>query len=108
MATLGPTIGRCNFNPEVAAFYFSRRAPLYDLRDRLAAIRQPALVVVGEQDWLTPPSVAHSLVAGLPNSDLLVIPDAGGFAFVEQPEAFNSAVRQFAAAVPSLVGVGGV
>ena len=107
MATLGPTIGRCNFNPEVAAFYFSTRAPLYDLRDKLAGIRQPTLVLVGEQDWLTPPGTAQALAAGLPSSELVVLPDAGHFAFVEQPDIFNTAVRQFAAA-PTLVGVGGI
>jgi len=107
MASLGPTIGRCNFNPEVAAFYFSKRAPLYDLRDKLAGIRQPTLVLVGEQDWLTPPGTAQALAAGLPGSELVVLPDAGHFAFVEQPDIFNTAVRQFAAA-PTLVGVGGI
>jgi proline iminopeptidase len=107
MATLGPTIGRCNFNPEVASFYFSERAPLYDVRDKLAGVRQPTLVIVGEQDWLTPPSASRALAACLPNSELVVIPDAGHFAFVEQPDRFNSAVRQFAAA-PAVVGAGAI
>ena len=82
----------------IAAFYFSKRAPLYDVREQLPGISQPILVVVGEQDWLTPPTASEDLAQHLPNAQLLNLPDAGHFAFIEQPELFNAAVRQFVAA----------
>ncbi len=91
-------VGRSAFNTEVASFYFSERAPLYDLRDRVPHIRVPSLVAVGEFDWLTPPSASQSLAAALPNARLLILPNAGHFAFLEQPEAFMHAVRDLAAA----------
>jgi pimeloyl-ACP methyl ester carboxylesterase len=96
MPIVGPAVGRCAFNGEVAAFYFAQRAPLYDVRDRLAGIRQPTLVVVGDRDWLTPPAASQDIARRLPNAELRVLPDAGHFAFIEQPALFNAAVRQFA------------
>ena len=64
------------------------------------------LVAVGAQDWLTPPSASQSVAARLENRELIVIPGAGHFSFVEQPEIFNAAVRQFAAAATPAAGPG--
>jgi proline iminopeptidase len=102
---VGQTIGRSTFSADVAAFYFSKRAPLYDVTEHLAPISQPTLVVVGEQDWLTPPAASEDIARRIPNADLLVLDDAGHFAFIERPETFNAAVRQFVAA-PAPVGNG--
>ena len=68
------------------------------LRDRpdsaplLARISVPALVLVGEEDGVTPPAEAHAMAAGLPNATLEVIPRAGHLANLEAPAAFNGAV----------------
>jgi proline iminopeptidase len=107
MPIVGPAVGRSAFNPEVAAFYFSQRAPLYDVRDKLPGIGQPSLVVVGDRDWLTPPAASEDIVHRLPNAELRVLPNAGHFAFIEQPKLFADAVRQFARA-PASVAVGTV
>ncbi|HTK96192.1 MAG TPA: alpha/beta fold hydrolase [Terriglobales bacterium] len=61
----------------------------------LAAINVPTLVVVGEEDTLTPPSDAQQLHEGIAGSRLVRIPQAGHFAPFEQPEAFAKAVRAF-------------
>ena len=37
------------------------------------------LVVVGDYDWVAPPSRSRELAAGIPDADLVVIPDAGHF-----------------------------
>jgi proline iminopeptidase len=102
---VGQIVGRSTFSADVAAFYFSKRAPLYDVAEQLSGISQPTLVVVGEQDWLTPPQASEDIARRVPNAELLVLKDAGHFAFVEQAELFNAAVRQFVAApAPAAVG----
>jgi pimeloyl-ACP methyl ester carboxylesterase len=63
--------------------------------DRLAGVLAPALVIVGEDDICTPPRYADELVAALPNTRLVRIPDAGHCAVFEQPDAVARAIREF-------------
>jgi 3-oxoadipate enol-lactonase len=76
-------------------------AALRALRDRpdasgsLAAVRAPTLVLVGSEDVLTPPALAEKLAAGIPGARLEKIAGAGHLSNLEQPDAFNTAVRSF-------------
>ncbi|MCP2166975.1 alpha/beta fold hydrolase [Goodfellowiella coeruleoviolacea] len=63
-----------------------------DSTDLLGAVTVPALVVVGEQDTMTPPQVASQLAARLPQGRLAVLPECGHLSPVEAPEAFVDAV----------------
>ncbi len=72
-----------------------------DSRALLGAIRVPTLVLVGEEDLLTPPSEAETLAAGIPNARLERIPNAGHLANLENPQAVNAALRSFLAALAS-------
>lgn len=64
-------------------------------RESLKDIRAEALVVVGEKDALTGVSVAEKFVSVLPKAEVAVVPGAGHFPWVDEPEAFSSAVRSF-------------
>ena len=66
-----------------------------DSTDLLASISCPTLVIVGEQDVLTPPSVAQEYAAQISGSQLVVIQHAGHLSNLEQPEAFLQALRAF-------------
>ncbi|MEZ7128170.1 alpha/beta fold hydrolase [Nonomuraea sp. AD125B] len=66
-----------------------------DSTGTLAALKVPLLVVVGEEDDLTPPAEAEAMAAAVPGARLEVIPKAGHLSAVEQPEAFNAAVSEF-------------
>ncbi len=66
-----------------------------DATDLLAGITCPTLVIVGEQDVVTPPDIAREYVAQIPNAQLVVIPQAGHLSNMEQPEAFIEAIRGF-------------
>jgi pimeloyl-ACP methyl ester carboxylesterase len=72
------------------------------LRDRpdwtatLPRIHVPTLIIVGEDDVVTPPKLSQAMHAAIPGSTLVVIPQAGHLANIEQPAAFNAAVRAFA------------
>lgn len=80
--------------------------PLLSLRDslplweqqfapRLTEIRQPTLILWGEQDRLFPPQVARDLQAMIPQSKLIVIPEAGHIPQWEQPHTVNRHIREF-------------
>lgn len=58
----------------------------FDLRHTLAAIRVPTAIVVGEQDYATPPEMARQLEAGIAGATLQIIPQARHLTFVEKPE----------------------
>ncbi len=56
-----------------------------DSRPTLEAIRVPALVVVGEEDVLTPPAEAETIAAGIRGARLVRVPRAGHLANLEAP-----------------------
>jgi pimeloyl-ACP methyl ester carboxylesterase len=66
-----------------------------DLRDLLPGIAVPTLLVWGEQDARSPLSVARQFEEAIPDTTLVVIPDAGHVSNLEQPKRFNDAVRAF-------------
>ena len=61
----------------------------------LAEITVPTLVVVGEEDVLTPPSDSEAIAAALPNASLVRIAGAGHLSNLEQPRAFEASVESF-------------
>lgn len=77
----------------IAALQALRNRP--DATAGLAAIGVPTLVVVGAEDTLTPPALSESLAAKVAGAKLVVIPGAGHMSNLEQPAAFNEAVREF-------------
>lgn len=68
---------------------------LADQRDRVAAIRVPTLVLVGDEDRITPPALSQELAALIPGARLKTIDGAGHLANAEQPAAFNAAIDLF-------------
>ena len=66
-----------------------------DLRGALPGIHQPALVVAGERDTLTPPQAARYLAAQLPKARLAVIEGAAHAPFLSHPEIFAECVCDF-------------
>jgi pimeloyl-ACP methyl ester carboxylesterase len=73
-----------------------------DLRHVLGRIEVPTLLLYGDADRRSPVSVGQDLRARIRGSNLVVIPGAPHLANLEQPQAFNQAVRVFArrAALP--------
>ena len=68
-----------------------------DLRDVLPTITVPTLLIYGDQDQRSPADVVGvDLHARIPASELLVFQAAGHMVNLEQPEAFNAAIRRFA------------
>ena len=66
-----------------------------DSAGELAQITVPTLVVVGENDGVTPVAASEALNQGIPGSKLVVIPESGHLSNLEAPEAFNGALAEF-------------
>jgi len=66
-----------------------------DSRPWLKSIAVPTLVVVGEDDIITPPAESRQLADGIPSAELFVVERAGHFPMLEQPSVFNPALRSF-------------
>jgi pimeloyl-ACP methyl ester carboxylesterase len=71
-----------------------------DLRDLLARIAVPTLLIWGELDARSPLSVARQFEQAIPDTKLVVIAGAGHLSNLERPERFNQAVREFCRAHP--------
>ncbi|MFJ8928872.1 MULTISPECIES: bifunctional 3-oxoadipate enol-lactonase/4-carboxymuconolactone decarboxylase PcaDC [unclassified Streptomyces] len=75
----------------------------FDVREDLADIGVPTLVLVGSEDQVTGPAEARTLVAGIPDARLAVVPGASHLAPVEQPAAVTDLlVRHFTSAWPAV------
>ena len=61
----------------------------------LSNIHCPTLIVVGDQDTLTPMSFSEDMRRGIAGAELVVVPDAGHMSNMEQPDAFNLALARF-------------
>lgn len=72
---------------------------LADQRDRAAAIDVPTLVVVGDQDFITPIDLSNELIDLIPEARMQVIAGAGHLTNLEKPAKFNSIVESFIAGV---------
>jgi len=66
----------------------------------LPTVSAPALVVVGEEDSVSPPEVAREMSEILPTGRLAVIPRAGHLSSLEDPDAFNAELASFLASLP--------
>ncbi|MER6998801.1 4-carboxymuconolactone decarboxylase [Streptomyces sp. NPDC000410] len=71
----------------------------FDVRGELGRVGIPTLVLVGSEDKLTGPAEARTLVAGIPDARLALVPGASHLAPVEQPAAVTDLlVRHFSTA----------
>jgi 3-oxoadipate enol-lactonase len=62
---------------------------------KLPSIRVPVLVIVGEADKISPPESARYLHDNIEHAHLAVIKDAGHLSNLENPDAFNDALKSF-------------
>jgi 3-oxoadipate enol-lactonase len=66
-----------------------------DSRPLLPNIRVPTLIIVGEQDVVTPPVFSEDMLESIKDARLERIPNAGHLSNMENPEAFNRALLEF-------------
>jgi 3-oxoadipate enol-lactonase len=63
-----------------------------DLRSGMPSIKVPTAIVVGEEDYATPPAMAEAMHAAIAGSTLTVLPGARHLTPLEQPDAIAAAL----------------
>ncbi|MFF2650959.1 alpha/beta fold hydrolase [Streptomyces sp. NPDC058045] len=92
----------------VAEFY-----PAFADHEKTAALQRfahlPALVLAGDGDLVTPSEHSEAIADALPESELVLLPDAGHLAMLEHPDAVTDRLADLlvrAGAVPAAATVG--
>lgn len=66
-----------------------------DSTPTLATLSVPTLIIVGDEDVLTPPKEARGMHAAIRGSRLEILASAGHLSSIERPAAFNVVVSEF-------------
>jgi 3-oxoadipate enol-lactonase len=66
-----------------------------DSASLLSTIHCPTLILVGEEDGITPPPLAEEMQRGIAGSQLKVFPAAGHLPNLETPDTFNATLAEF-------------
>ena len=81
--------------PQGAAAALRAMAERPDQTDLLPEIIAPALVIVGSEDQLTPPSDAELMHKKIAGNEIVTIPETGHYTPFERPEDFLKIARPF-------------
>lgn len=63
--------------------------------EKLNAIKIPTLLMTGDADLYTPPSLLRMVAAQIPGSEVVIVPDTGHAIYWERPDVFNRVVLDF-------------
>jgi pimeloyl-ACP methyl ester carboxylesterase len=63
--------------------------------EKLQELEMPALLLTGDADLSSPPSLMRMLARHIPDVELIVIPESGHSPYWERPDLFNDAVLDF-------------
>lgn len=88
--------------PEGAAAALRAMAARPDSFGTLDLLARPVLVVVGEEDAITPPADARRMADAAQDGRLVTVPGAGHMVPVERPDAVADALRRFLQRLSSL------
>ncbi|MCX7783946.1 MAG: alpha/beta hydrolase [Meiothermus sp.] len=66
-----------------------------DYRPRLAEVRAPTLILVGQHDPQCPPACSEEMAQGIPDSRLRVFEQSGHYPFMEEPQPFALELKHF-------------
>src|ERR687890_669996 len=80
---------------EIKIIALAKSAIRNNLGEELSEIKQPTLLIWGNNDTITPPFVAREFNRLIPNSELNFIDKCGHAPMMEQPEEFNELLDKF-------------
>ena len=67
----------------------------FDVRQRLRTISIPTLIVVGEEDKMTPVTWSTYMKENIPKSKLVIVKEASHLPMLERPADFNRHLSEF-------------
>ncbi|GMF07739.1 unnamed protein product [Ambrosiozyma monospora] len=65
---------------------YSEEEKYFDYTSQLKLFKKPTLIIVGEKDWICPPSQSKKIHDLVDNSKLVVVPNANHSAHLEYPD----------------------
>lgn len=92
---------RIRYGAAAGKYLAAHDLPGFDVRPRLAEIHAPTLVMVGDDDIVTPPSQARAMFEGIrnggrnPNVTLRMISGAGHLSMIDNRDSFNTNILEF-------------
>jgi len=95
-AVLAGLLAASTIDPAVAA-HSMQMLPGWSVDAKLGAIRAPTLVLCGRYDLLTTPECAKHLSTAIPDAELVWLEESGHFPWLEEPDAFFAAVKEWLA-----------
>ncbi len=84
--------------PEALIYSATHFLKGWSVMDRLNQIKVPTLILAGREDFQFPPKHQQELAAGIPNSRLVILDQAGHNVHDEQPAEVQRVLREFLAA----------
>jgi proline iminopeptidase len=82
-------------SPEVLRHFAKVGYGDFDYTPDLGRISKPTFVIVGEHDRTTTTRAARVLHEGISGSELVIVPGVGHMSYVESPDTYSGAVRDF-------------
>jgi pimeloyl-ACP methyl ester carboxylesterase len=67
----------------------------FQRQDEVVGIKMPTLILVGDQDVMTPPDSSRFLQEKIPASQLVIISGSGHMVMLENHQEVNQAIREF-------------
>lgn len=67
----------------------------FDARDSISSIETPTLIIVGDEDKLTPTKWSEYLHSNIRNSEMKIVKTAGHMVMVEKPDEVNESIVSF-------------
>ncbi|MHA1225551.1 MAG: alpha/beta fold hydrolase, partial [Candidatus Hodarchaeales archaeon] len=72
-----------------------RACQAFDVRNEISKIKIPTLILIGENDKMTPIKYSKYLNEKISNSQIKIIPDSGHYVFQEKVEEVNNSILLF-------------
>lgn len=83
------------FNAKAFKHSFAELMPAYDVRDKLATIEVPVLILCGRHDWITPVNQSELIHERIPNSELVIFEKSAHWVYIEEAELFLKTVSDW-------------
>lgn len=83
------------FAPDVMRAAAAAEYGSIELQERLSSVSQPLLVLGGRHDRTCSVAGSEAIADGVPGAELVLFEDSGHMMFIEEEDAYTSAVRDF-------------
>jgi len=83
------------YSPEVLRKFSAADYGDIEVEDKLAGITRPVLILAGRYDRACSVEAAEFMAANIPNAELVIFENSAHMTYVEENEAYLTAVRTF-------------